>query len=233
MYRYLIQLYDLNIAEKSFWWKKDWHSCVWHHDKRGTLFLLQTITSAMSTLTPPVSLEDPSNQSKVDYILEVSSSPDFDYPPVSQSLRFVCVTCQRNETSVTFALAITHRPSRAKDRKSPRDNRHRTRCITSCFLNREQSAWISRVQSSRKENVTTHTSFSFANFARANVYPDLYIYISYFNLYGISIISRDFDWKAALIIRIYARSLIFAKLSFNYHSLPLFFNFLDSRSVCF
>jgi len=44
---------------------------------------LQTITSAMSTLTPPVTLEDPSNQSRVDYVLEVSSSPDFDYPSVS------------------------------------------------------------------------------------------------------------------------------------------------------
>lgn len=38
----------------------------------------------MSTLVPPVTLEDPSNQSKVDYVLDVSSSPDFDYPPVSQ-----------------------------------------------------------------------------------------------------------------------------------------------------
>jgi len=37
----------------------------------------------MSTLTPPVTLEDPSNQSRVDYVLEVSSSPDFDYPSVS------------------------------------------------------------------------------------------------------------------------------------------------------
>lgn len=37
----------------------------------------------MSTLTPPVTLEDPANQSKVDYILDVSNSPDFDYPPVS------------------------------------------------------------------------------------------------------------------------------------------------------
>lgn len=37
----------------------------------------------MSTLTPPVTLEDPGNQSRVDYILDVSSSPDFDYPAVS------------------------------------------------------------------------------------------------------------------------------------------------------
>lgn len=53
-------------------------------------FFLQTITSAMSTLTPPVTLGDPSNQSRVDYVLEVSSSPDFDYPPVSQ-LQLICL----------------------------------------------------------------------------------------------------------------------------------------------
>lgn len=52
----------------------------------GVIFCLQTITSAMSTLTPPVTLEDPANQSRVEYILEVSSSPDFDYPSVSVSL---------------------------------------------------------------------------------------------------------------------------------------------------
>lgn len=52
----------------------------------------QTITGAMSTLTPPVALEDPANQSKVDYIQEVSNSPDFDYPPVSHS-QLICSTC--------------------------------------------------------------------------------------------------------------------------------------------
>lgn len=40
----------------------------------------------MTTLTPPVKLEDPANQSRVEYVLDVSSSPDFDYPPVSLSL---------------------------------------------------------------------------------------------------------------------------------------------------
>ncbi|KAL6268841.1 guanine nucleotide-binding protein G(s) subunit alpha [Pogonomyrmex barbatus] len=49
--------------------------------KKNIRDAILTITSAMTTLTPPVTLEDPSNQSKVDYILEVSSSPDFDYPP--------------------------------------------------------------------------------------------------------------------------------------------------------
>ncbi|EFN63839.1 Guanine nucleotide-binding protein G(s) subunit alpha [Camponotus floridanus] len=45
-------------------------------------FQRSTITTAMSTLTPPVTLEDPANQSRMDYVLEVSSSPDFDYPPI-------------------------------------------------------------------------------------------------------------------------------------------------------
>lgn len=45
-------------------------------------FSSQTITGAMSTLTPPVSLENPANQFRVDYIQDVASQPDFDYPPV-------------------------------------------------------------------------------------------------------------------------------------------------------
>lgn len=45
----------------------------------------QTITGAMSTLTPPISLEKSSNQSRVDYIQDVASQHDFDYPPVSKS----------------------------------------------------------------------------------------------------------------------------------------------------
>lgn len=44
---------------------------------------LQTITGAMSTLTPPIPLEHPENQVRVDYIQDVASSHDFDYPPVS------------------------------------------------------------------------------------------------------------------------------------------------------
>ena len=47
------------------------------------LILLQTITGAMSTLTPPVSLENAANQFRVDYIQDVASQPDFDYPSVS------------------------------------------------------------------------------------------------------------------------------------------------------
>lgn len=37
----------------------------------------------MSTLSPPVQLENPDNQWRVDYIQDVASNPDFDYPPVS------------------------------------------------------------------------------------------------------------------------------------------------------
>jgi len=61
--------------------------------ERHDVFFLQTITSAMSTLTPPVTLGDTSNQSKMDYVLEVSSSPDFDYPPVSQPRPICVVMC--------------------------------------------------------------------------------------------------------------------------------------------
>lgn len=39
----------------------------------------------MSTLTPPVSLENPAHQFRVDYIQDVASQPDFDYPPVRAS----------------------------------------------------------------------------------------------------------------------------------------------------
>ena len=37
-------------------------------------FFLQTITGAMSTLTPPISLEKPENQARVDYIQDFASS---------------------------------------------------------------------------------------------------------------------------------------------------------------
>lgn len=37
----------------------------------------------MSTINPPVSLENPDDQFRVDYIQDVASQPDFDYPPVS------------------------------------------------------------------------------------------------------------------------------------------------------
>jgi hypothetical protein len=51
------------------------------------LYALQTITGAMSTLTPPIALEHPANQNRVDYIQDVASQHDFDYPPVGRSVR--------------------------------------------------------------------------------------------------------------------------------------------------
>lgn len=41
----------------------------------------QTISGAMSTLTPPVQLEKPENQVRVDWIQDCATGPDFDYPP--------------------------------------------------------------------------------------------------------------------------------------------------------
>ncbi|KRT85659.1 ADP ribosylation factor [Oryctes borbonicus] len=41
----------------------------------------QTISGAMSTLTPPVQLQHPENQARVDWIQDCASGPDFDYPP--------------------------------------------------------------------------------------------------------------------------------------------------------
>jgi hypothetical protein len=37
------------------------------------IFLTQTITGAMSTLTPPIQLEKPDNQVRVDYIQDYAS----------------------------------------------------------------------------------------------------------------------------------------------------------------
>ncbi|KAL8574602.1 hypothetical protein ACOMHN_061602 [Nucella lapillus] len=48
--------------------------------KRNIRDAILTITGAMSTLNPPVTLENPENQSRVDYIQDVASSGDFDYP---------------------------------------------------------------------------------------------------------------------------------------------------------
>lgn len=35
----------------------------------------------MSTLSPPVPLEKPENQARVDWIQDCATGPDFDYPP--------------------------------------------------------------------------------------------------------------------------------------------------------
>jgi hypothetical protein len=52
----------------------------------------------MSTLTPPVKIGDPNNQSRVDYIHEVATAPDFDYPPVSEKCYiFVYFSADRSQ----------------------------------------------------------------------------------------------------------------------------------------
>lgn len=43
---------------------------------------MQTITGAMSTLTPPVQLEHPENQFRVDYMQDVASQHNFEYTTV-------------------------------------------------------------------------------------------------------------------------------------------------------
>uniref|UniRef100_A0A0B7AEX9 Guanine nucleotide-binding protein G(s) subunit alpha n=1 Tax=Arion vulgaris TaxID=1028688 RepID=A0A0B7AEX9_9EUPU len=50
--------------------------------KKNVRDAILTITGAMSTLNPPVTLEYHSNRSKVDYIQDKASQTDFDYPPI-------------------------------------------------------------------------------------------------------------------------------------------------------
>ncbi len=73
-----------------------------------TCVYLQTITGAMSTINPPVSLENPEDQFRVDYIQDVASAPDFDYPPVSTIGN--CALCGRSEHLRSVRL-ITHQQS--------------------------------------------------------------------------------------------------------------------------
>ncbi|KAF6197603.1 hypothetical protein GE061_008568, partial [Apolygus lucorum] len=49
--------------------------------KKNIRDAILTISGAMSTLSPPIALEHPANQVRVDYIQDVASQPDFDYPP--------------------------------------------------------------------------------------------------------------------------------------------------------
>ncbi|XP_046375270.1 guanine nucleotide-binding protein G(s) subunit alpha [Haliotis rubra] len=48
--------------------------------KRNVRDAILTITGAMSTLNPPVVLGNPENQFRVDYIQDIASQPDFEYP---------------------------------------------------------------------------------------------------------------------------------------------------------
>lgn len=49
------------------------------------LRLQQTIVTAMSTLTPPVQLACPENRHRIEYVLNLVSQKDFDFPSVSNS----------------------------------------------------------------------------------------------------------------------------------------------------
>lgn len=48
------------------------------------LCLRQTIVTAMSTLTPPVQLACAENRHRIEYILNLVSQKDFDFPSVSR-----------------------------------------------------------------------------------------------------------------------------------------------------
>lgn len=49
--------------------------------KKNVRDAILTITGAMNTLNPPIALEHPENQYRVDYIQDEASKTDFDYPP--------------------------------------------------------------------------------------------------------------------------------------------------------
>lgn len=57
------------------------------------LCLRQTIVTAMSTLTPPVQLACPENRHRIEYILNLVSQKDFDFPSVSNSTPYTTVFC--------------------------------------------------------------------------------------------------------------------------------------------
>lgn len=48
--------------------------------KKNIRDAILSIVGAMASLNPPVLLENPDNQFRVDYMLNVASQPDFDYP---------------------------------------------------------------------------------------------------------------------------------------------------------
>lgn len=52
----------------------------------GFVCLWQTIVTAMSTLTPPVQLACPENRYRIEYILNLVTQKDFEFPSVSSSI---------------------------------------------------------------------------------------------------------------------------------------------------
>lgn len=189
----------------------------------NTSFLLQTITSAMSTLTPPVTLEDPANQSRMDYVLEVSSSPDFDYPSVSQPL-FVLFALHVRETkrASPSRSRITYRPSRAQNTEevfgtiASGDRLH----LGFCFLNRLSEFHARKDFASRRKENVTNPVFSFASFARA-MFTHGFVHLIFQSVCHLNYFSR-FCLKNSICIctrplRLFTlyiiRASIFAKLS--------------------
>uniref|UniRef100_A0A0A9W7J8 Guanine nucleotide-binding protein G(s) subunit alpha n=1 Tax=Lygus hesperus TaxID=30085 RepID=A0A0A9W7J8_LYGHE len=72
--------------------------------KKNIRDAILTISGAMSTLSPPIALEHPANQVRVDYIQDVASQPDFDYPPEFTSTPR---SCGRTEASRRASSART------------------------------------------------------------------------------------------------------------------------------
>lgn len=77
------------ILGMQFWYVSTIYRPFWCSHIDGNLVDPKTITGAMSTLVPPVQLENPDNQWRVDYIQDVASNPDFDYPTVS-AIPLIC-----------------------------------------------------------------------------------------------------------------------------------------------
>ena len=62
----------------------------------------------MSTLTPPVKIGDPNNQSRVDYIHEVATAADFDYPSVSEDRIFLCFSLRNGRDFYKIHVSGIH-----------------------------------------------------------------------------------------------------------------------------
>ncbi|XP_072237902.1 guanine nucleotide-binding protein G(s) subunit alpha isoform X1 [Leuresthes tenuis] len=53
-----------------------------HYIKNNIKEAIETIVAAMSTLTPPCSLACPANQARIEYVMNIVSQKDFDFPSV-------------------------------------------------------------------------------------------------------------------------------------------------------
>ena len=57
------------------------------HCVTGCARVCQTITGAMTSINPPEQLESEANRAALEYMQEVASQPDFDYPQVRVLVR--------------------------------------------------------------------------------------------------------------------------------------------------